>query len=395
MNENPHSPPPEGNVAKRLAAAGRIDFRMLTEEQSITAEQRAQLLGELEDWRRDHPKNDGRPHPLNRLAGLIGVSPSVLTEVLHGKYKGDTDNVMRLLDTFLAEERQKVGRHDFRQFARIGLTQKIFGAINVGLQLNSMPVIIGEPGSCKTAHARAFAITRGSCVLLRIEDEPADRRTVTELLCDAIQELRPMKDKPHRRRLESIKSWLAKRRQTVLIIDEAQKLSASGLEVLRDLHDGSDPEGKRCMPVVFFGDKRFKDLIAATRDGRTTKVAAQMVRRMSPIFEIQSDGCVEGGDGDLYTVEDIVAVTRNSRIKLLTRAALRWLTLLANVKGYGYLGFAIMVLRQGTILYSAEIAANKQLDVEEMQESFMATAGRRLAIEIDQAAGGELLSKTA
>lgn len=386
-------PPTDGLGFERLVEAGRVDYKMLTDGQAITPDIEQNLIGELQDWRKDNARSDGRPYPLTRLAPRVGVSNSVMTEILRGKYKGDRPKVLRLIDQFLADERQKAGRHDFRQHARIELSRKIFAVIDAGVLGHTMPVIIGPPGCGKTAHAYAYARERSGVVVLRIEDAPADRRTVTELLCETIQELRPMKAKPHRRRLDSIKQWLRKRRNTVLIVDEAQKLSASGLELLRDLHDGSDPTGHRCLPIVIFGDDDFHKLLGDTKYGKLTKLQPQMIRRMVPVFDVVKDGGYAGGD--LYTVEDIVKITRNHRVKLLTPKAARWLTNLANVHGYGLLGFAMAVLRQATVLYRDLIANDEQLDVEHLQESLRMTAGRGVALEIDEQTGGDLLAKSA
>jgi len=375
---------------------------MLKEGQKINSDERAALLQEFEDWRAANPRSDGRPYPLSRAAERVGVSPSVLSEVLSRKYKGDTDSVLRLIDTLLAEERQRLGRHDFRQFAKIRLTQQIFGAINTGIQLNTMPVIIAPPGSCKSAHARAFALYRGSTYVLSIEDAPADKRTVTELLCDVlhdqrgVHELAPMKSRPHRRRLESIKAWLRKRRQTVLVVDECQNLSASGLEILRNLHDGSDPSGLRCMPIVFFGDQTFKRLIGETRAGNRTKLTSQLSSRMYPIIDVEQQCAIDGTDGDLYCVDDILKITRNQRVKLLTPRAVRWLTTLANIRDdRGHLRLAMTVLRGATVLYPDVVAGSGLLDIEHLQGAFVWSVGRGVAREIDEQTGGELLTKTA
>lgn len=377
-----------------LGQADRVEYRMLTDEQELTPELRANLVGELQDWRGDHPspKDPGKPYPVNRLAEQIGVSPSVLSEWLRGKYKGDDRAVARAVDQFLADDRQRAGRHDFRRHAKIALSHKIFGAIQAGITNNTMPVIIGPPGCGKTAHARAFAAERSGVLVLRIEDQPADKRAVSEQLCDVIAELRPQKARPHRRRLDSIKSWLRKRRNTVLIVDEAQKLSASGLELLRDLHDGLDPDGAHGLPIIFFGDETFYRLLVRAKSGATSPIAPQMIRRMVPVMDVVRDGGVDDG-GDLYTVDDIIKIVRNDRVKLLGRPAARWLTDLANVDGYGLLGFSLKVLQIAAHLMQRR--GERQVTIDHLTAALNMTAGRSVAIEIDQAAGGELLTRTA
>jgi hypothetical protein len=397
--ENTKQAPKDGRAADRLTQAGKASFFMVMEDQPITDEIRSQLLTELEDWRRDHPKSDGRPYALKETAGRVGVSPSVLSEVLAAKYKGDSDNVIRLIDTFLAEERQRVGHHDFRQFTRVELTAHVFGALDEGIRLGTMPAIIAPPGSGKSVHARAYAQDRASTYVVRIEDEPADKHAVTRLLCDAlhdhrgVRELAPMKDRPHPQRLESIKAWLRKRRNTVLIIDEAQKLSRSGLELLRDLHDTCGV-AERGLPIAFFGDERFQNLIGDARQGRTRVMTEQFSSRIYPVVRVDTQCTLDGGE-QIYSVDDVIAITRNNRFRLLSRQAIKWLTMLANLNRFGHLRRAMTVLRSACRLYADVLAAQKPLEVAHLQEALTITAGRGLAIEIDLAAGGELLRKVA
>jgi len=390
-------PPLDAGVEDRLSRVGKVSFRMVTDDQPISPDIRIQLIDELEAWRRDHPKADGRPHALKDTAERIGMRPSTLTEVVKGSYKGDTDAFLRQIDTFLAEERQRVGPHDFRQFTRVELTAHIFGALDEGIRLGTMPCVIAPPGSGKSVHARAYAQDRGSTYVIRVEDEPADKHAVSRLLCDAlhdhrgIRELSPVKDRPHPQRLESVKAWLRKRRNTVRGVDEAQKLSRSGLELLRDLHDTCGA-GERGMPIAFFGDERFQMLIGDARSGRTRGMTEQFSSRIYPIVRVDTQCTTDGGD-QIYTVDDIVAITRNSRFKLLTRQAIRWLTCLANLHRYGHLRRAMTVLRSACRLYADVLTANQPLDIEHLQEALTITAGRSLATEIDQAAGGELLQQ--
>lgn len=394
-NSTPPEVPKDGprDGFERLAQAGRVDFHMVKDGHAVTEQDQEHLRGELRDWRRDNARNDGKPYPNTKLAPRVGVSPPVLSDWLNRKYKGDNAGVARLVDDFLARERERLGRHDFRQFAYIQVSSKVFACLDAGRANGTMPVVIAPPGGCKTSHVLAYQRDRSGVVVLRIKDQPCDKRAVTEQMCDVIQELRPMKSRPHRRRLESIEQWLRKRRNAMLIVDEAQKLSASGLELLRDLHDGSDPTGHHCLPIAFFGDESFRKLLGETKDGRTTKLQPQMIRRMVPVFDMVKDGGVDGENSDLYTVEDILKIVRNDRLRLLTRPAARWLRDLANVHGFGLLGFAIAVLRQAALLFKDRLARGGQLDVSDLQESLRMTAGRSLAIEIDQAAGGELLAK--
>jgi hypothetical protein len=276
------------------------------------------------------------------------------------------------------------GRFDDRSFATIGITRQILGVINNGVKNNSMPVIIGAPGSGKSIHARAFAADREGVVLIRADQANGDGRGVTELLCQAITPLRPMLDRSHRRRLASIRAYLAKHRNTIIVVDESQKLTRDGLETLRDLHDSSDPDGRRNVPIILFGDESFYKLILKSRAGQRSPIAPQLTRRMYPIFDITKDGADDGGR--VYSVADVVAMLRNDRLRVVSEAGVAWITKLANTPGYGYLGFGMAVLRM-----AFDIARGETVEPEDLREALRMAIGPTVAEEIDEACGGELL----
>jgi len=372
---------------ERLAAQSRSDARMRRDDEAYTSEQQQALLSELRDHRITY-RVAGRPLSWKKVAELIGLPESTLSEVAKGTYKGDVQKCFRLIDQFLADERLRRGRFDDRSFATTSLTRQIWGVIRNGVKNNSMPVVIGAPGSGKSIHARAYAADRDGVILVRVDQAHGDARGVTLLLCQAISGLRNMLDKPFRKRVASVKGYLAKHRNTVIVVDEAQKLDRDGLEMLRDLHDSSDPDGRRNVPIVFFADRDFYKLILKSRAGQRSPIAPQLSRRMYPIFDVEKDGANE--DGCVFTVQDVVAVLRNDRLRIVSAAGIKWITRLANTPGYGLIGFAMAVVRM-----ACDLAHGETVDVEDLGEALKLALGPDVAEEIDEVADGELLRKAA
>jgi len=367
-----------------------VDYRMVKEDQSLTDDIRRQIIEDIRAYRDDHPRNS-QPLAWGRLAELIGIAQGTLVDVVRGNYKGDTDAVLRKIDQFLADDRARAGRYDFRSTARIGLTEAIMSTARSAIHMNTLGVIIGSPGTGKSVHARALAADRGGVVIVRPDEAHRDARGVTRLLVNAIDGLRQFYRRPHARRLIELKNWLRKHMSTVIIVDEAQKLTRDGLEMLRDIHDISDPATRRNVPIIFFGDHSFKKLIFAGRAGERSPISPQTARRMRPVLDIDADCQVDDGGG-IYTVEDVVKIVRNNRVKLLTPRAARWLRDLANLQGYGRLGFAMGVLQQAIELAVPPGGTLTQpLDVDVLQEALEMTFGKSVAIEISQQAGGRLL----
>ncbi len=393
MSTDSTQPPTEGHGFEALHQQGRVDYRMVKDDQEITAELRRQIIDDLKAYRDDNPLSAGKPLSWQRLAEMIGLPPSTIHNIRHDTYKGNRDAVLRKIDQFLADEREKRGRFEFRAHAQIGMTGKIFGTIRTGIRRNWMPVIIGSPGVGKSAHVRAFAADRGGVVIIRPDEAHRDDRGVTILLCNAIDGLRPQVHAPHRKRLLEIKGWLRKHGSTVLVIDECQKLNRAGLEMLRDIHDISDASGRRGIPIILFGDHRFKQLIEASRADAKTVIEPQLARRLKPVLDIDAE-CALDEDGGLFTVEDIVKIVQNERVRILAPRAARWLRDLANVVGYGRLGFALDVLKLAIDISLPPGGApklTKLIDVDVLQEALEMTFGKSVAIVIDEQAGGELL----
>lgn len=392
--ETNHRPSAKDGGLDKIAQHGRVDYRMVTEDQKLTDDVRRQIIEDVCAYRDDNGHSN-QPLAWGRLAELIGIAQGTLVDVVKAKYKGDSDKILRKIDQFLSDDRARAGRFDFRSHARIGITEAIFGAIRSGIRLNTMPVIIGEAGDGKSVHARAFASDRGGVILIRPDQGHVNDRGVTKLLCNAIDGLRPSIHLAHNKRIFAIKDWLRKHGTSVIVVDEAQKLSRDGLEMLRDIHDLSDLSGRRNVPIVFFGDHDFKKLIFATRAGARSPISPQTARRMRPVLDIEAD-CRTNERGSVFTVEDVVRIVRNNRVKLLTTRAARWLRDLANVSGWGRLGMAMGVLQLAidiNVSPGAELA--EPIDVEHLRDALEQTFGKEIALVIDDAAEGALLEKTA
>jgi hypothetical protein len=247
-----------------------------------------------------------------------------------------------------------------------------------------MPIVIGPSGCGKSATARAIAIDREGVALIRIDQANGDSRGVTYLLCEA---LKLPAEKTNRKRLATILEFLGKNRNTVVFVDGAQKLNPDGLEVLRDIHDRSDPDGRRNTPIVLFGDSDFYKLIVRARSGEQSPIKPQMTRRMYPVLNLSAEGA-DGTTGGLFSAEDVVRILRNGRLRPVDSTGIRWLTTLANVEGYGSLGFALAVLRM-----AVDVASKTPLAVSDLQRALQMLVGPRAVKEVDGQAGGQLLQK--
>jgi len=374
---------PNKNGFDTLSQEGRVDFRLRRAGQYTDDEGRA-LMEELGAWRRSHLTPQGKAISWKAIADRLGIPPSTFSELRRGAYRGDRQRLYRVIDTFLAEERAKAGRFDVQAYARTGVARRIWGVIACCIKQSLMAAVVAEAGVGKTAAARAFAADREGTVCIRVDEVSGDARGVTAALWRAF---RRGGTPSHRARLAGLIKHLRTVRTAVILIDEAQKLKADGLEALRDLHDASDPDGRRNVPIVFFGDHGFLRLIVRARSGEPGAIRAQLSRRLYPVLELAS-GAGQGGGEPLFSVEDLTKVLRNDRLRVVTEAGVRWLCSLANTPGYGALGFAMAIARM-----AFDIARETPVGVEDLRRALAMAIGPRAVEDLDHTAGGELLRR--
>ena len=384
MSANDDSKAPE-----RLEQTARVDYRLLADGREPTAEDERNILSELRDYRRAHTSNHGKPITWKRLAELVGVSHSVLTETVNGTYNGSRANVLRSIDAFLADERKRSGKADVCRLADITALRRAFGALEYARMNRTIAAIVGASGSGKTTIVRAFAADHQSTgvVIIRADETSADMRGVSRMICQAIPGLNRVAPKRHHERMTAVKKWFHTHPSVMLAVDEAQELNRSGLEALRGIHDSSDPEERIRVPMALVGDERLLRYLVASRDGsERTPLSPQISRRISPLFQIDAASAGGGDDsaGQTYTVEDLQRILRQGRVRLVSDEGIRFLTRLANVAGWGSLGLAINVAR-----LALEIGRETPVGVRDLRAALSMTLGP-LAEQVDQAAQGEL-----
>lgn len=345
--DEPRACRPGGEAMTKFGMEARVEARMLKEGESVTAAQRAALVRDLRAYR-DANLIDGKPVSMAKLAGYIGVSQSVLTEWTKSKYAGDDERISRLVDQFLAREDQRGQRASIRGFASIrAATEIMVPTVNQAILRRSMAVITGEPGSGKSLFAKWFAERNDGAVLITCDDADCDAKFVIDALHVA---LRLGTYTPHaRQKKREIEAYLQSHKNTIIIVDESQKLTASALELLRSLHDKSDPDGVRNVPVVLFGDDKFYAVVMRSRSGERTPISPQITSRMFPVVSLERHGLRHDDDGQtipdsVFTKEDIDLIVRNSRLRLVRSDAVAWVVRLANLHGHGRLRLASRVL---------------------------------------------------
>lgn len=363
MNEGS---PNRTHAMDRIRGDARLDARMLDPTKDVTSEQRAAIIRDLVAYR-DRNRIDKKPISWAKLGGYIGVTSSVLSEIVKGTYQGDTDRIIRLIDQFLASEEQQGKRPQIRDFVRIRITEYIVSAINETLKRRSIGVITGEPGSGKSKHAEWFCDSHDGAVLITADDTDGDAKFVIDKLHEVLK-LGTFVTSTRQKKRE-IEAYLKSHLNTVILVDESQKLTNDALEILRALHDKSDPDGRRNVPVILFGDDKFYKIIVGSRGGVRTPLSPQITSRMYPVLSLDSQCLEHDGDGQpvpnsVYSREDIERIVRQQRLKLVRSDAIAWAVRLANLCERGRLRIAARVIE-----IAIDIKRGNQVTVDDLESA--------------------------
>ena len=364
---NPDDPPNgSADAMDQFRKDARIEARMLKADQSITESQRLALIDDLKQYRQIHAKG-GRPTSWKSLARHVGVSESVLSETVGGKYAGDVDGVLRKIDEFLAGEDERSKRPNLRAFQITNLVQDMHAAVKQAIMRRSIGVITAECGDGKTQFSQWLCEQHEGAVLIVCDKKDCDANFIIDALYDKLRI--NVHCRFSREKKRAVESYLVSHTNTIVIVDEAQMLTNEALEMLRSFHDKSDPTGRRNVPILLFGDPNFYKVILDSRGGGRTPFSPQITRRMFPFYNAEIDGSLRDPDGEAipgvnFDRTDIEKIVRQQRLRLVSPRAINFAVQLANQLGTGRLALAVRVLET-----ALDLRRSAQVSIEDMHNA--------------------------
>lgn len=387
------NPPKDGRLLADLEKMARVEEASVVKDDLSSAEARETIFREVDEI------CTTLGYSMKEVAAQSGRSASSLSQVRSGTYPGKAEDVLRDLQGFIERSRKFMDAQEVVRFSRTSLVNSIWGALNTGRAMESMPVICAESGMGKTTIAKAYEQLESGVTYIYVEHEGTGKDEISRQLCEVLtsnrghRELMVFRDKPFNVRHGAIKRYLSTRLNTMFLVDEAQRQTLSALEYWRAISDNSDPAGRRKIVVAFLGDERFLNTIKQVRDGgRSARMTAQLTSRMFPLVNL-TEHIVENG-GVPFSVEDVLSMVKGSKLRVLTRDSAEWLAMLANVSGFGHLRLALTVLRAAAKFNAKKLKAGTPLSVDDLAGAFMGAVGSEaVAKQIDFRAGGRLLAK--
>lgn len=372
----------QSSAMERFGRDARLDARMLKEGQSISGAQRKALVKDLLAYRESR-LIDGKPLSWAKIGERVGVTASVMSEWAKGTYKGDDERVCRLVDQFLVREDQQASGPNIRAFAKIRvITEVLLATVTQAVKRRSIGVVTGESGSCKSVFAKWFCERNDGAVLITCDDSDRDAKFVIDALHAALK--LGTYARHVRQKKREIEGHLQTHKNTIIIVDECQKLTPDALEILRSLHDKSDSESVRNVPIILFGDETFEKTVVRSRGGERTPISPQITSRMFPVISLEQHGLQHDDDGQaipdsVYTKEDVEAIVHQQRLHLVRADAIAWVAKLANIHGHGRLRLAVRVLE-----IALDIKRGPQVTIDDLRASldlFLGPRESRICVE--------------
>jgi DNA transposition AAA+ family ATPase len=170
---------------------------------------------------------EGKKISQAKAAQALGYSGGVISAYKSQSYKGDIKTLEKEIAGWLKREERRLDRLEV-PVAETSTLEKIRRAVTIAQDEGDIAVIVGESGSGKTTALRQYALESHSAIL--IEVDPSFSQVT---LMNEIARALGVEDKGGQNAVVARIIGTLAGRDAVLIVDEADYLSDSSLELLR------------------------------------------------------------------------------------------------------------------------------------------------------------------
>ncbi|MDO5352258.1 MAG: AAA family ATPase [Succinatimonas sp.] len=193
-----------------------------------------------------------------RIAPLMGVSMTALSQYRNGKYKGDVNAVEAKIEEYLntveaqQEIKEKVLEYKADEdYIPISISEDIYRMIKYAQLNGGIAIAHGDAGIGKTKAAQKF-VRENPTQAIYLEMSPV-AGTLTNMLRILARALRLPESTNKFNLMMDIRDKLEGTNK-VVIIDEAQHLKLSALEQIRTLADPNSITGTKGVGIVLIGN---------------------------------------------------------------------------------------------------------------------------------------------
>lgn len=324
----------------------------------------------------------------NRQVGMqIGVTMSVVVEVLKKKYEGNSDGILRKLAAWLdvdeprRNEKRPIGFYPTSVFSAIlGLAKfvKSNARTEESSDLSHEPPRIaigwGPAGCGKTLGAKALHADDPNSILVRITQKRGTDVALARAIAVAAQ-WRGIGG-----RFASIPDVMARLKGSgrLLILDEGHRISRSGCELIRDLVDECG------IPILILGTAEFYVRLTTSRVTGGNVFYDQFSRRVGYVCDL-----VKGLDGKggskrpIFSIEEIRAIFKSDKVRV-TPDGIDYLQAIACTPRIGMIG-------EASVIFSLACRSAVRRDHAVVDESLLRSAAERVLLPAGELATDVLL----
>lgn len=228
----------------------------------------------------EHMKEKGLSQA--RIAPMVGISPTALSQWRNGKYEGSIEDVESKVEEYLKLERDKRAAEaeknssqykSLRGYIPTSISEDIYKLIQFCHFEKGMVIAHGDAGIGKTKGAERYYKENPTSTIY-IQATPSSG-TLGNLLKLLARELRINEKQPKLDLILAIKEKLEGANK-VIIIDEAQHLKLQALEEIRTLSDPNDISGTKGTGIVLIGNSEVYSKMLGKQEARFAQLFSRI-----------------------------------------------------------------------------------------------------------------------
>lgn len=206
-----------------------------------------------------------------QVAKETTLSNAVISQFLDGRYTGDNKKVAETLTRYLElSEKRKFNISHTKFSESLSNTKEVLFTCQYAHARNDIALVCGDAGAGKTTALEYYKNNSVDVVMITANACTASASAVLKLLCQAVK-------KNFSGRKDSVMSGLVeyfKDTNRLIIIDEADNLTLSALQAVRNLNDQAK------VGIVLSGnDKLYNQMLAGSKSSEFQQIKTRIIVR--------------------------------------------------------------------------------------------------------------------